>query len=154
VAAYGQAVESAYCSMDGVLGRVLAAEPDSARLIVLSDHGFRENRDPDRASSGWHRPEGILVANGPGMRAGVALPPGSVVDVAPTVLYSLGLPVADDFDGNPALDLFTEEFRATHALTTIPSWEPETARARGEAPVASPVDDEILGRLKSLGYLD
>ena len=153
VAAYGQAVESAYTNVDGVLGRVLAAEPDPVRLIVLSDHGFRENTVPNRPSSGWHRPQGILVANGPGFVPGAVLPAGSVVDVAPTVLYSLGLPVADDFDGNPALDLFTPEFRSRHAVTSIASWEPETRRQREEAPVASPVDEEILGRLRSLGYL-
>lgn len=153
VAAYGPAVESAYANVDGVLGRVLAAEADSVRLIVLSDHGFRENRMPGRPSSGWHRPEGLLLANGPGFAEGAHLPPGSVVDVAPTVLYSLGLPVADDFDGDPALDLFTAEFRSRHPVESIPSWEPSTARQREEAPVASPVDEEIMGRLKSLGYL-
>ena len=154
VEAYGHAVESSYGTMDETLGRALAAEADSIRLIVLSDHGFRENRDARRGSSGWHRREGLLVANGPGIREGVRLPPGSVIDVAPTVLYSLGLPVADDFDGSPEADLFTEGFRRAHPVERIASWEQETAGARDDAPVASPVDDEILERLRSLGYLD
>ena len=61
--------------------------------------------------------------------------------------------MAEDFDGTPAMELFTPEFRAAHALASIASWEPETRRQREEAPVASPVDEEILDRLKSLGYL-
>jgi arylsulfatase A-like enzyme len=140
--------------VDEALGRILAAESDSIRLIVLSDHGFRENREAGRNSSGWHRPAGLLLANGPGVRAGALLEPGSVIDVAPTVLYSLGLPVADDFDGSPALDLFTEAFRRAHPVERIASWEPEASRARDDAPVASPVDGEILDRLRSLGYID
>lgn len=153
ITAYGQAVESAYAYVDAALGRVLALESDAVRLIVLSDHGFRENRLAGRPSSGWHRPQGLLVANGPGFREGAQIRPGSVVDVAPTVLYCLGLPVADDFDGSPALDLFTPAFKADHPVASIPSWEPETARQREDAPIASPVDEEILGRLRSLGYL-
>jgi predicted AlkP superfamily phosphohydrolase/phosphomutase len=154
VAAYGPAVESSYRTMDETLGRVLAVAADSLRLLVVSDHGFRENRDPQRNSSGWHRPEGLLIANGPGIRADALLDRGSAIDVAPTVLYSLGLPVADDFDGSPELDLFTEAFRRAHPVESIASWEQEASRARDDAPVASPVDAEILERLRSLGYLD
>ena len=153
IRAYGQAVEGAYRSVDETLGRVIAIEGDSVRIMILSDHGFRENRDPQRPTSGWHRPQGILVASGAGFVEGALLAEGSVIDVAPTVLYALGLPIAEDFDGRPEMDLFTKEFRAAHASSSIPSWEPEVERTRVEAPVESPVDAQILERLKSLGYL-
>lgn len=152
---YGQSVESAYRSVDGVLARVLEREKDPVRTIVLSDHGFRENRGSTRAtSSGWHRPQGLMIANGPGIRAGERLGEGSIVDVAPTVLYALGLPVAEDFDGAPALELFTQEYRATHEVLSIDSWEPEVERLRASAPVTSPVDEQIIERIGALGYLD
>ena len=152
---YGQSVEAAYRSLDGVLGDVLGVPGNLDRLIVLSDHGFRENLDPKRAtSSGWHRPEGLLLAEGDGIRRGALLDEGSVVDVAPTVLYALGLPVARDLDGEPALDLFSEEHRAGAEIEWIESWEPEVSRTREATPRTSPVDDEILTRLKALGYLD
>ena len=64
---YGSAVESAYGSFDGILAGVLGREEDVVRVLVLSDHGFRDNRDPKRpTSSGWHRTEGLFVAEGPG----------------------------------------------------------------------------------------
>ncbi len=155
VALFGQSVESAYRSFDEVIAGTLASETDSVRVLILSDHGFRDNRDPKRAtSSGWHRPEGLLLAEGPGLRSGSVLPSGSVVDVTPTVLYALGLPVADDMDGRPALELFDDDFRREMKLDRIPSYEPEVVRARVAAPVASPVDAEILARLRSLGYLE
>jgi arylsulfatase A-like enzyme len=121
---------------------------------VLSDHGFRENRDPKRASSsGWHRTQGLFVAAGPGFLENARLEPGSVVDVAPTVLYAAGLPAAEDMDGRPALELFTDEFRRAVPPASVASYEPETSRARWDAPVTSPVDDQILERLRALGYI-
>jgi hypothetical protein len=77
-----------------------------------------------------------------------------VVDFTPTLLYASGLPVATDMDGSPALDLFEEEHLFGHPVQEIPSWEPEVDRERGGAPVASPVDAEIVSRLRALGYLD
>jgi hypothetical protein len=154
VAAYGLSIESAYRSVDDILTGVLAREEEPTRLFILSDHGFRENRDPARAtSSGWHRSSGILLSDGPGLREGL-LPPASVVDFTPTLLYASGLPVATDMDGSPALDLFEEEHLFGHPVQEIPSWEPEVDRERGGAPVASPVDAEIVSRLRALGYLD
>jgi predicted AlkP superfamily phosphohydrolase/phosphomutase len=154
IASLGPSVENAYRSMDGVLADVLSEDRDSQRILVLSDHGFRPNDGPSAArSSGWHRTKGVLLACGPGFEKGTVLPPGSVVDVAPTVLYSLGLPVAEDMDGRPALDLFTAEFQRRHEVVEIPSYEPEVAPARATAPVQSPVDAEIIERLTTLGYL-
>jgi hypothetical protein len=63
------------------------------------------------------------------------------------------LPVAEDMDGQPALDLFTAEFQRRHEVVEIPSYEPEVAPARATAPVQSPVDAEIIERLTTLGYL-
>ena len=152
---FGRAVENAYRSLDEVLADVLSEDRDSLRVLVLSDHGFRANEGASALrSSGWHRPEGILLACGPGFRDGAQLAPGSVVDVAPTVLYALGLPVARDMDGEPALDLFTAAFQARHEIAEISSYEPEVGPRRGTDPVPSPVDDEILRRLDALGYID
>lgn len=151
---YGEAIEGAYRSLDETLSEVVGAESEPIRILVLSDHGFRENQDPKRTtSSGWHRRQGIFVAAGPDFVEGALLSPGSVVDVAPTVLYAAGLPVADDMDGRPSLDLFRPEFSVAHEVGRIASYEPEVARVRSESPVASPVDEEILTRLKALGYI-
>ena len=57
-------------------------------------------------------PDGFLLAYGAPMRSGRARL-GSIVDVAPTVLYLLGLPVARDMDGVARTDLFKPAFTAT-----------------------------------------
>ena len=74
------------------------------------------------------------------------------MDVTPTALHLLGLPVPDDTDGR----VLTEILTGTAA-------RPVTRSAAGEAPVASEADlpamtdeeqREVEKRLHDLGYLD
>jgi len=51
--------------------------------------------------SGDHTTESRLWAFGPAIEAGVTLPPANVLDVAPTVLRLLDVPLSDTFDGQP-----------------------------------------------------
>jgi hypothetical protein len=46
-----------------------------------------------------------------------------VLDLVPTVLYFLGLPVARDMDGHARTDLFTGSFTAERPITFIPSYD-------------------------------
>jgi len=46
---------------------------------------------------------------------------GSIVDVTPTILYFLGLPIGRDMDGFTRADLFNEPFTDVHPITYIPS---------------------------------
>jgi hypothetical protein len=45
-----------------------------------------------------------------------------MADIAPTVLYFLGLPIGRDMDGRARTDLFTPAFTATRPVTFIPSY--------------------------------
>jgi predicted AlkP superfamily phosphohydrolase/phosphomutase len=51
--------------------------------------------------SGDHTVESRLWAVGPGIAAGVTLPEANVLDLAPTVLALLDVPVSDGIDGRP-----------------------------------------------------
>jgi hypothetical protein len=74
--------------------------------------------------SGTHEraPDGFLMAFGSAVRAG-RLRRGSVLDVAPTVLYYFGLPIGRDMDGYARTDLFTPAFTAARPLAFIPTHE-------------------------------
>ena len=50
-------------------------------------------------------------------------PRGSVVDVAPTLLYYFGLPVGRDMDGFARADIFTTAFTAERPIAFIPTYE-------------------------------
>jgi len=110
-----------------------------------------------RVISGDHRLDGILFCRNP--RRKVSREPlrrASLMDIAPTVLYALGLPVPEDMDGRVITELFDPSFLDAHPL--------ERARADASAPSrgnerAGDYEDEqdeekVKERLRSLGYLE
>jgi arylsulfatase A-like enzyme len=72
------------------------------------------------------------------------------LDITPTLLYAMGLPVAQDFDGRPQTALFQGNFRRRFPVKTIPSWG---TRQTGDA-ITSEADAELMEELRALGYLD
>lgn len=104
-----------------------------------------------RFISGGHdaSQDGIFIAAGPDINARADVTGINIFDITPTLLYGLGLPVAEDFDGRAWTRLFKQEFRADHELQTIPSWG---SREAGVA--TSDADEALIDELKSLGYLN
>ena len=114
-------------------------EPDSAPVVHLG-----------RISGTHHRrTAGILLAAGPDVASGADVEGIGIHDLAPTVLYALGLPVGEDFAGEARTGLFTSSFRGGRAVTTVATWGTRTAE---EAP-RSQSDRELLDELGALGYL-
>lgn len=106
---------------------------------------------------GWtgnHRPEGILLMKGPGIEAGVRIDGATMIDVAPTILYILGLR-AEFMDGEPLLQAFSPDFRADHRVETVATSDYQTT-AIGDLASAYTEDEleEIESQLRSLGYME
>jgi hypothetical protein len=71
----------------------------------------------------------------------------TTLDLTPTLLYALGLPVARDMAGRPRTDLF--------AGLGEPRWIDTYEGAPPQKPLAPPTsDEELLERLRSLGYMN
>ena len=71
-----------------------------------------------------HRaPDGFLIAYGTNVAARQTLPRGAIVDLAPTVLYYLGLPVGRDMDGFARTDLFSTTFVLEHPVKYVATHE-------------------------------
>lgn len=102
--------------------------------------------------SGTHgrKTPGIFIAAGPDFESSPGPTDLRVIDTTPTILFALGLPVAENFAGRARTELFTEEFRATHPLQTIPTWGEPTDGENRE----SEVDEELVDQLKALGYIE
>ena len=101
--------------------------------------------------SGTHtrNTHGIFLAAGPDIDPDAKLEGIRVHDITPTLLYGLGLPVAESFAGKPRTDLFTAEFREEHPVRTIRSWgKRKSAGAR-----TSKEDEKLLEELRALGYI-
>ena len=70
----------------------------------------------DTTGSHEAAPDGFLVAYGTNVNAG-EYRRGSVVDLAPTVLYYMGLPLGRDMDGFARTDLFKPNYTRDHPVT-------------------------------------
>ncbi len=121
-----------YAFIDSELSAVLDTLSDGDLLLIVSGFGMQPVNpvketigrllgDDDFSGTHERAPDGFLIAYGtttePGRR-----PRGSIVDVTPTVLYFLGLPVARDMDGFARADLFTRGFTDERPIVFIPSY--------------------------------
>lgn len=53
------------------------------------------------ARTGGHSSHGFVLLTGPDVPAGLQLPPGSIYDIAPTVLQAAKVSIPEDMDGSP-----------------------------------------------------
>jgi hypothetical protein len=83
-------------------------------------------------------PDGVLLVVGEGIRPGAAPARASVLDVAPTLLYLLGLPVARDMEGRVLTEMLEPAFARQNPVTFIPSYE---SLAVAPAAPGAPLDD-------------
>lgn len=101
--------------------------------------------------SGTHGPgnDGVFLAAGPDIEPGADLDGIRVFDIAPTVLYGLDLPVAENFAGRAWTELYSRSYRKAHAIRTIRSW----GAPRPAVVSPSAADAALLQELRSLGYI-
>jgi predicted AlkP superfamily phosphohydrolase/phosphomutase len=127
------------------------------RTIGLHDFATHRVISPSFGPTGDHRMEGILIASGPAVRAGAQPLDAALLDIAPTVLHLLGIPVPSDLDGR----VLTELVGPTVPRHHLPSLSPAFASVAAERTTAvlagsrySAEDDAaIQQRLADLGYL-
>ena len=118
-----------YAVLDSFLGELWLRVEGPKVLAVVSAYGTESRRDPLRrertAVEGRFggAPDGVLVLHGEGIEPGALLTGARLVDVAPTLLYALGFPVAQDLDGQVLRAAFDKGFLARHPLTILPSYE-------------------------------
>lgn len=97
--------------------------------------------------SGTHRPEGILMAVGPGITAGQAITDAKLIDLAPTILAFLGIPVPRGLDGRVLESLFSP------GSLTITYDETDTLAITGNFAFSVEEEEKIKQHLTDLGYL-
>src|SRR5919198_2244879 len=104
--------------------------------------------------SGTHRLQGILMMKGGPLRRGEALATAHITDIAPTLLYLLGVPVPAEMDGKVVLEAFQEEFAGAHPVHYCTAGLQAYAEPRPEAAYTAEESEKIEARLKGLGYID
>jgi hypothetical protein len=132
------ALEAHYTALDALLGGPLRAGNREIVMIVTA---------PGRLTAAAN---GRFVVTGGLARAGSRLD-ARATDVAPTVLYALGLPISDALAGAPLPALFDQGFVDRYPARHVPTYgRRDTGRALRNG---QPLDQEMIDRLRSLGYL-
>jgi len=119
--------------------------------ILSSDEVVVPRPEP----SGTHRPLGVFIARGPGIRRHAEIAELSILDVAPLLLLCLGLPIPAELDGR----LPAEVLEAGALQQPVHSDAPVAAVAVADAAAGAVVLDEeaeaeIMKRLQALGYVE
>lgn len=118
-----------YAVLDGLLGELWLRTEGPKVLAVVSAYGTETRQDPLRREAielegrFGGGPDGVFLLYGEGIQPGALLTGARLVDVAPTLLYALGLPVAQDLDGQVLRAAFAKGFLARNPLTILPSYE-------------------------------
>ena len=129
---FSQVIDRYYAYIDSELAAVLGRLAAGDLLVVVSGFGMhplnpikqavgRILGNPDFTGTHEGAPDGFLIAYGRAVESGHKQR-GSIVDVTPTLLYFLGLPVARDMDGFARADLFNRAFTADRPIVFIPSY--------------------------------
>lgn len=109
---------------------------------------------PRRETAGAHRPDGVFIASGPGIRRGVLLPALSILDIAPILLYTLGLPVPEELEGRIPKALFEQEHLRLHPLEFGSLDGNSMARAAQVPEVDLHMEADVMAQLRALGYME
>ena len=122
------------------------------RYRTIGLHDFTTHRliSPAFGPTGDHRMEGMFIGAGPAFRTGATLDgDADLMDIAPTVLHLLGVPVPADMDGRVLSEILGPE------LAPAPVTEPATVVITEPVPVAYTEEEDaaIQQRLADLGYL-
>lgn len=96
---------------DGLIGKIVGALKDkglleNTLLIITADHGgsglTHGTDSPEDSTIPW-------LAVGPGVPAGVTIKQEIITyDTAATILYALGLPIPEIWDGRPVTEIFED----------------------------------------------
>ncbi len=136
-------------------GLYLGNAPDSIMAMdhyqteVMAEMGYGQlfDQNPDR--NGTHTPEGLFIARGPAIPAGIQFDAG-LMDVAPTILHIAGVPVSAESDGRVLTELFDDESELGNRSVTFES------SGLSQEDVEIYTDEEqaqVEEQLRNLGYL-
>lgn len=118
------------------------------RTIGLHEFTTHKTISPAFGPTGDHRMEGMIVGVGPAFETGAAPQSASLLDIAPTILHLMGVPVPEDMDGRVLTELLKPEFRQS-----LQSQEAISVSTDPDGNYDAEEDALIQQRLADLGYL-
>ncbi|MFQ5456203.1 MAG: alkaline phosphatase family protein [Nitrospirota bacterium] len=110
-----------------------------------------ESWEVHTARYGSHREFGIFIARGNGIPSGGQIKHPEIIDLAPTILYLLGLPIPHDIDGRVLDEIFKDGAKKPY---TIYEDTDTSNRMKSDGNLYSPEEENLIReRLEGMGYL-
>jgi hypothetical protein len=105
--------------------------------------------------SGWHRNDGVFIISNGAAKKGWKYSRVSVLDIAPTVLYLLGLPVGRDMDGHVLKKCLREYFQKDLPPQYISSYNIILGKrkSKNSQGLLEEITIKLHDQLKVLGYM-
>jgi predicted AlkP superfamily phosphohydrolase/phosphomutase len=128
----------------------LTLELEDGGLISILNSDVPVRRRP--VPTGTHHPDGIFIAAGPELQRGLHLERLGILDVAPLMLHELGLAIPNALEGR-----FATEALRPDALASRPPQRADattSVASAGEVVFDAEAEEEILARLRGLGYVE
>ena len=126
--------------------------PKNFEIVAFGEYEFASHRviDDSLGVSGSHRMDGLVMMKGKLFKPGTVIQGAHIVDLAPSTLYLLGLPVPDTMDGKVLEAAFLEKSFEEKGIQFIE----ESGSPFLPQDIFSPGEEEALKKqLKGLGYL-
>jgi len=156
---YQEVMRGCYRFHDMMLHALLQYADAQTTVILISDHGYECGRrrppldEGKKNPEGCHRPFGVVCLNGPGLKKNERLYGASILDVTPTILTLLNLPMGYDMDGRPWLEAFEKPVKPERIF----SWEgvgDDKAGLHTEHSRQDPAEAaQAIEQLVELGYI-
>ncbi|MFP4081601.1 MAG: alkaline phosphatase family protein [Candidatus Aminicenantes bacterium] len=131
---YSTTIEKYYQFYDQIIGKYLASLKEDELLVIYSPHGIEALPmwkrivewilgNAEISAYHEHAPHGVIFFYGKEIERGKNIKGMKLVDIVPTFLNYLGLPVGKDMDGTVQSSVFVEEFRMENPVLYISSYE-------------------------------
>ncbi|RIK30901.1 MAG: hypothetical protein DCC52_06090 [Chloroflexi bacterium] len=113
---------------------------------------FASNKivEPAFGNSGDHRMDGFVGMLGKQIKRGAPIENANIMDVAPTILYLMGLPIPSDLDGQVLTKPLSDELLMSAAIV---HGDALGARDQIVPDYSEEESEEVKERLRALGYL-
>lgn len=151
-------IERVYRREEIYQGPSLADMPDlliqtrRQEYMAFGHADFGSNRlvEPVTGLSGHHRPDGILILSGAGVKPGTHIEGATILDLASTILHAMGVPVPTELDGRVLGEAFSDLSTVARPVVYADAQVYRDALAAGEAS-----EGEMTGmqeKLRGWGY--
>lgn len=135
---------------------IILMNPEYGSSDRLSNYSSIVTDRPQISDPGGHHIEGVFIAKGPKIvHSPKPLTNLSITDLAPTILYALGLPIPEDMDGKVLTQIFDPAWVKAQPVQFGPvhgRW-PSEEEAQSILEETSSGEEVIIERLRALGYV-